>query len=62
MTESTELFDTMVQTILPRRAFQAEPLFVPRNLFDFPSEPVPRAIPDLHLLPEEDLERWDGLS
>jgi len=57
-----ELFDTMVHTILPRRPYEPEPLQMPLHLFDFPTEPVRRKKHDVYLSPEEDLERWDGLS
>jgi hypothetical protein len=59
---SAELFDTMVHSIVPRRRFEAEPLYMPAHLFDFPPEPPRRRKFDVHLSPEEDLERWDGLS
>ena len=59
---NADLFDPMVFTIVRRRTSDAEPLSVPRSLFDFPSEPSRRRMFDWPIRPEEDLERWDGLS
>ncbi len=59
---NADLFDPMVFTIVRRRASENKSLPMPRNLFDFPIEPARRRMFDWSLLPDEDLERWDGLS
>lgn len=59
---SADLFEPLAFTIVPRRTFELTPERRPRSLFDFLSEPVYRRKLERVREPEEDLERWDGLS
>jgi hypothetical protein len=59
---NSDLFDQMFFTPVRRRTSDAEPLAVPRSLFDFPMEHSRRRVFDWSVRPEDDLERWDGLS
>jgi hypothetical protein len=61
-TATAELFDAEVLAFAERSTFEAEPLSMPRSLFDFPRRRSRRRRPDLSARVEEDVERWDGLS
>jgi hypothetical protein len=59
---NSELFPSPVLTGVRRRTFSNEPASLPRSLFDFSNEATRRRRVDPSVCPEEDLERWDGLS
>jgi hypothetical protein len=59
---TADLFATIILPSIRRQTSQTPPLQMPRTLFDFPRDSSrPRAF-DFSFRPEEDLERWDGLS
>jgi len=58
----SDLFEPIAFVISAQREFEAEPLQMPRNLFDFIAPPARRLKFEMVVISEEDLERWDGLS
>jgi hypothetical protein len=57
-----DLFDPAFLSVVRQNISDAEPLALPLSLFDFPREPARRRKFDMFLRPEDDSERWDGLS
>jgi hypothetical protein len=58
----SDLFDPVCFVISTRQEFESEPMQMPRTLFDFLTLPARRLKFETVFTPEEDLERWDGLS
>ena len=56
------LFDTIIIANVRRLPFKTDRLPTPRSLFDYTRDASRRRPFEYSPRPEEDLERWDGLS
>ena len=59
---SNDLFDQFLFTDVPTRPRQRNRPKVAAVLFESPLAPIRRHVGEISVRPEEDNERWDGLS